>query len=416
MSVLDTIINLISTYWPVLTPAVLPFVPIIHAIRRRPKSQPSADNGYFIDEKLLSPPSMRPAYSDRMAYVLAEMADLAYYQFEGKVGLVEDALQKFKSLNRSSDVDVRKFLEEFSLDLVGSRRLSLKVFTEVLTKSGFQLLDVIHVAETQGFVCKRNVANEPPYLVLAFRGTEKKISDWLTDARCMPTVEGSARVHKGFLEAFCLKTNDEGKTAEDVVKDILDCPEAMDGEGQLLPLFITGHSLGGALALLATRLVAHDINGACYTFGAPRIANYEYFRSLKTPVYRIVNSADVVPRVPPGVMMFGLIGMVKLLAWLTTPVPMVSGALNKLEDFFDRLNGYRHYGDLRYLTDVAEGRFHEVRLLTNPPAIDRIVWAWRRIGKSLLIPIKSHSMNIYRQKLRHLANMRNLHGVNRNGH
>ena len=417
MSVLDTIINLISTYWPVLTPAVLPVVgTAIQAFRRRPKSQPPADNGYFTDEKLLSPPLPRPAYSDRMAYVLAEMADLAYYQFEGKVGLVEDAFQEFKSLNRSGDVDVRKFLEKFSLGLVSGRRLSLKVFTEVLTKSGFQLLDVIHVAETQGFICKRNVANEPPYLVLAFRGTEKKISDWLTDARCKPTVEGSARVHTGFLEAFCLKTNDEGKTAEDVVKDILDCLQAKDGEGRTLPLFITGHSLGGALALLATRLVAPDINGACYTFGAPRIANYEYFRSLKTPVYRVVNSADVVPRVPPGAAMIVLVGMVRLLAWLTTLAPLISGALGKVEGLLDGLKGYRHYGDQRYLTDVAEGRFHEVRLLTNPPAIDRIVWAWRRIGKSLLIPVKSHSMNIYRQKLRHLANVRNLHDVNRNGH
>ena len=107
-----------------------------------------------------------------------------------------------------------------------------------------------------------------------------------------------------------------------------------------------------------------------------------------------------------------LIGFFRLLAWLTTFVPIVSGALNKLEGHLDELNGYRHFGDQRYLTDVAEGRFQEVRLLTNPPAIDRIVWAWRRVGKSLLVPVKSHSMNIYRQKLRHLANTRNRHGVN----
>ena len=56
--------------------------------------------------------------------------------------------------------------------------------------SGFSLVDVINIRETQGFVCKRNVADEPPYLVLAFRGTEKKISDWLTDARCIPASRG----------------------------------------------------------------------------------------------------------------------------------------------------------------------------------------------------------------------------------
>ncbi len=347
-----------------------------------------------------------------MAYVLAEMSDLAYFQFEGQIGLVEDALLQAKSLNLSADVDIRKFLDEFSANLMDGRRLNLKSFSGVLEKSGFQLLDIIHVAETQGFVCKRTVANEPPYLVLAFRGTEKKVSDWLTDARCMPTMEGNAKVHTGFLEAFDGNTNGNGRTAKQVVKDVLDRPEAKDNEGRLLPLFITGHSLGGALALLATRLIAPDINGACYTFGAPRVANYEYFRFLKTPVYRVVNSADVVPRVPPGAVMPALIGFFRLLAWLTTFVPIVSGALNKLEGHLDELNGYRHFGDQRYLTDVAEGRFQEVRLLTNPPAIDRIVWAWRRVGKSLLVPVKSHSMNIYRQKLRHLTNTRNRQGIN----
>ena len=101
--------------------------------------------------------------------------------------------------------------------------------------------------------------------------------------------------------------------------------------------------------------------------------------------------------------------MVKLLAWLTTLVPTISGAFNRLEELLDKLNGYRHYGDQRYLTDVSEGRFQEARLLTNPPAIDRIVWAWRRVGQIPLASVKSHSMNIYRKKLRHLANIRNIH-------
>ena len=40
----------------------------------------------------------------------------------------------------------------------------------------------------------------------------------------------------------------------------------------------------------------------------------------------------------------------------------------------DKLNGYRHFGDLRYLTDVTEGRSHDVRLLSSSPAIDRMLW------------------------------------------
>ena len=52
------------------------------AISRRPRSTPKDVDPYFSDAKLLSPPLTRPAYSDRMAYVLAEMSDLAYFRFE----------------------------------------------------------------------------------------------------------------------------------------------------------------------------------------------------------------------------------------------------------------------------------------------------------------------------------------------
>ena len=171
-------------------------------------------------------------------------------------------------------------------------------------------------------------------------------------------------------------------------------------------MFITGHSLGGALALLTTVLVAPDVNGACYTFGAPRVANYEYFRDLKTPVYRVVNSSDAVPRVPPGSGMLLVRGVIRGAAWVTGWWPGVSGLFKKAEELVDRLNGYRHHGDLRYLTDVAAGRFDKVRLLQNPPAIDRVVWMWRGIVKEVWRPIKGHGMEIYCRKLAEVAESR----------
>ena len=38
---------------------------------------------YFSREQLLTPPTKRAAYSDRMAYVSAELSRLAYFPFEG---------------------------------------------------------------------------------------------------------------------------------------------------------------------------------------------------------------------------------------------------------------------------------------------------------------------------------------------
>ena len=73
----------------------------------------------------------------------------------------------------------------------------------------------------------------------------------------------------------------------------------------------------------------------------------------------------------------------------------------------DKLNGYRHYGDVRYLSDVGEGRFKDVRLLTNPPLIDRIIWMGHHVAGSFWVPIKSHNMEpIYRKKLMYVANDR----------
>ncbi|MDD9980696.1 MAG: lipase family protein, partial [Gammaproteobacteria bacterium] len=334
-------------------------------------------------------------------------------QFEGQRGFVDDAVENAMSLDLTDDTNVREFLETFSTELMSGRRLQLGSMKKILSNSGFSLLDGIDINETQGFACKRIAENEPPYLVLAFRGTEKKISDWLTDARCVPTVEGKSKVHSGFLEAFAVKEDADGKTVKDAVEDILARDEAKDENGEPLPLFITGHSLGGALALLATKLVAPDVNGACYTFGGPRVGNYECFRFLKTPVYRIVNSSDIVPRVPPGAGMMGLVLLVQGVSWLTRFAPPVSAVFEKLEELLDKLNGYRHFGDLRYLSDVAEGRFDTVRLLSNPPAIDRVVWMWKRVAKSFLVPVKSHGMSIYRKKLQHIANARRVAGVQR---
>ena len=407
VDLLCSVRQFVTDYWHWIIGVAIPSVSTaVFAYLRRPKSSTKEIGSYFTNNGLLSPPLTRPAYSDRMAYVLAEMSDLAYYQFEGKKAFIDEVIEEALQVDMTEESDIRQFLDQFSTDLMSERRLSLKFFEDLLKKSGFSLLKVIDVGETQGFACKRIADNEPSYVVLAFRGTEKKVSDWLTDARCVPTEEGKTKVHTGFLEAFTKNVDDDGKTVMDTVEEIIKSSEAQDHNNVPLPLFITGHSLGGALALLATKLAAPNVNGACYTFGAPRIGNYEYFRFIKTPVYRIVNSSDVVPRVPPGAGMLILVGIAKAMSWITSFIPAVSSLFDKVEEFLDKLNGYRHFGDLRYLSDVREGKFEDVRLLSNPPLIDRVVWMWRRMAKSLFAPIKSHNMNIYRKKLKQVAKER----------
>jgi len=196
---------------------------------------------------LPTPPVNRAAYSDRMAWIMAQMAKLAYIPFE------------------ESDLGMEQL--EYSL------------------QSGwFNLMKTFNKKGTQAFLAKND-----EFAVLAFRGTQPtRWEDVRTDLRALKqkTIEG--KVHRGFKEAF-----------DDVRDEIFDIVDKSIGKD--LPLYITGHSLGAALATVATQELEEkfdDLIAACYTFGSPRVGDGKYEKSIKAPFYRIVNTTDIVTLVP----------------------------------------------------------------------------------------------------------------------
>lgn len=147
-------------------------------------------------------------------------------------------------------------------------------------------------------------------VVVAFRGTESAttldgLKDiLLTDAMNLLVVpEGrlghdlaaagvGARFHKGFADALA-----------EVWEPLAAAVEA-ELKANDRPLWITGHSLGGALALLVAwlfkrRFVA--VHEVC-TFGAPMIGNREacaaFDREFAGRIFRYVNGRDPVPKLP----------------------------------------------------------------------------------------------------------------------
>jgi triacylglycerol lipase len=139
------------------------------------------------------------------------------------------------------------------------------------------------------------------FAVLAFRGTEKKLEDWQTDIAfeltAKPSVYDKCETHKGFSDDL-----------EKVYADIK--TELAKNIGKDTLLYVTGHSLGAALAtLMAARLTAEKqkVCGvhAVYTFGSPRVGDpafaTAYTYALGNSTYRVINAEDLVTRVPPRI-------------------------------------------------------------------------------------------------------------------
>ena len=189
---------------------------------------------------LLNFPTGRAAYSDRVSWVMAQFAELAYVT-----------------------------------DLVP--------LTRELGKVGLTIVRQI-VCENKDVSTHAFLAYGKQFAVLAFRGTTKDLRDIITDIKFPMVPTSAGRMHEGFYGGYA--------SVKRQVSELL-------AEVKDLPLYITGHSLAGALATVAALdLDSQRIIAACYTFGSPCVGDGNLDQDLKCPVYRVVNASDVVTRVP----------------------------------------------------------------------------------------------------------------------
>lgn len=139
--------------------------------------------------------------------------------------------------------------------------------------------------------------DDPGALVIAFRGS-RELKDYLQDARFVgktPWVNGGVisqlvKVHRGFAECYFSVAGQIRERVKDASR-----------------VFITGHSLGGALALMcALDLTQHgeDID-AVHTFGCPRTGNGAwrnlYNSNLHNVTLRWEAQGDPIPYAPPWI-------------------------------------------------------------------------------------------------------------------
>ena len=136
-------------------------------------------------------------------------------------------------------------------------------------------------------------ANDEAVMVV-FRGTNvDQIKDWLADLDFLKQSGPWGEVHSGFqyalssvwspMKAFLMPLLDSGRK-----------------------LLIAGHSLGGAMAVLAAADLLKEGRPVhnLYTFGQPKAGNGVFARAMNKrakPYYlRFVNHNDIVPRILPS--------------------------------------------------------------------------------------------------------------------
>lgn len=269
---------------------------------------------------VVAAPTWRAAYSDRTCALMASLCAIAYDNFEDPTGVS-----------------------------LGTMRARLKT-------GGFELVAVYDTSiGTQAYL-----ATSDQMTVLAFRGTQDR-ADWAVNLgagrKPLRAGDDTVRVHEGFLKAF--------RSVEPAIAKDLASARVPQDKG----LYITGHSLGGALAQIASAAFERDTLAACYTFGSPRVGQRSFDAEVKCPHYRLVNGLDIVPAVPPPYL------------------------------------GYQHSGDVRVLGRLGE----------PPKRYDRtpfLLGLWLGVF-SVLWPITrhfplidDHMIGIYRRKLIAAANLR----------
>lgn len=189
--------------------------------------------------------------------------------------------------------------------------------------------------DTQAMLVTAGSPQQPRFAVLVFRGTDT-LRDSITDITLgvQFLIRHKPGLHRGFRKALdSIWPDVEAELAT------LDCP-----------VFYTGHSLGAALATLAA---ARRPPTATYNFGAPRVGNPAFARSVRhLPIYRIVDDIDLVSMVPPALLGFAHAGQearlkakpgdstLNPLAWRSNPPALLAD--HAPVNYIDRMPSARH--------------------------------------------------------------------------
>jgi len=158
--------------------------------------------------------------------------------------------------------------------------LDEKVGIKKFKQLGYSTVKFIDVKGAQAYV-----ASNKEEIVVAFRGTEPtKKNDIIADLNAFPDRgQVGGFVHNGFQEEV-------NKVWDKILPLVEKKPKKKK-------LFVSGHSLGGAMATIFSSRLRHLVT-ALYTYGSPRVGTKRFIEKCNVLHYRHVNNNDAVPGVP----------------------------------------------------------------------------------------------------------------------
>ncbi len=159
--------------------------------------------------------------------------------------------------------------------------------------------------DDKGVVPLAFIATEGNSIYLAFRGTSN-VADAISDALAIQVdydlVPDGGMVSGGFLGMY------EGSGDFPVESDILSDLDQLLMTGDYDNLYITGHSLGAAIAALAFPDLSQNSSAAnvfMYSFAGPAVGDSDFVSMYQAEYgpdrvsWRVVNENDLVPKLPP---------------------------------------------------------------------------------------------------------------------
>ena len=236
------------------------------------------------------------------------------------------------------------------------------------------------------------VASVDGVTVVVFRGTDNDI-DWIVNLAVGSMQTSKGPIHRGFHNAY-----------QPLKPQILKLLRASNPKH----LWITGHSLGGALAVVcAYDLIENekiDLDGII-TFGQPMVAKSQLARHLDSVCLgrfaHYVNGNDIVARVPPTFSHFGS------LVWFTgsgvkrsKPKRMAYGATRT-----DELDNSKVEG----ITPLSVREFEQLKSRLRAQNIEPKLSADKKpIYEGSSTWIRDHAIELYLEKVRSVTRGRHV--------